>query len=56
MTFLDTNVLMYAVGGPHPLRQKARDWLRPAFDGELHLVTSAEVLEELLHAYLPSEG
>lgn len=53
MTFLDTNVLMYAVGRAHPLRRTAREWLRPAFDGELHLVTSAEVLQELLHVYLP---
>lgn len=53
MTFLDTNVLMYAVGRDHPLREKAREWLGLGLDGEVHLVTSAEVLEELLHAYLP---
>lgn len=53
MTFLDTNVVMYAVGRPHPLREKARAWLRPAYAADLHLVTSAEVLQELLHAYLP---
>lgn len=53
MTFVDTNVWMYAVGGPHPLREKARAWIRPAFERDLDLATSAEVLQELLHAYLP---
>lgn len=53
MTFLDTNVVMYAIGRSHPLREEARQWLRPALSGDLDLVTSAEVLQELLHAYLP---
>lgn len=53
MIFVDTNVFMYAVGAPHPLRQQARDFLLGAFEDERVLVTSAEVLQELLHAYLP---
>jgi len=53
MTFVDTNVFMYAVGGPHPLRAKARAWLFRAVERNDRLVTSAEVLQELLHAYLP---
>jgi len=53
VTFVDTNVFMYAVGGPHPLRGEARDSLFEAVEGSLPLVTSAEVLQELLHAYLP---
>ncbi|KPJ77535.1 MAG: ribonuclease [Gemmatimonas sp. SG8_23] len=53
MIFVDTNVFMYAVGGPHPLQQTARHFLLGVFDGERVLVTSAEVLQELLHAYLP---
>jgi uncharacterized protein len=53
MTFVDTNVLMYAVGREHPLREEARSfWLEQAESGEV-LVSSAEVLQELLHAYLP---
>jgi uncharacterized protein len=53
MTFVDTNVLMYAVGRAHPLREEARSfWLAQAESGEV-LVSSAEVLQELLHAYLP---
>lgn len=53
MIFVDTNVLMYAVGGEHPLREEAREFFREALDGGLQLVTSAEVLQELMHAYLP---
>lgn len=44
---------MYAVGGPHPLRGKARAFLFDAVEQHQRLVTSAEVLQELLHAYLP---
>lgn len=51
--FVDTNVLMYAVGGEHPLRPEARDFFRRSARERIPLVTSAEVLHELLHAYLP---
>lgn len=54
MIFVDTNVFMYAVGRAHPLREEAQrffeDAVAPAAEP---LVTSAEVLQELLHAYLP---
>jgi uncharacterized protein len=53
MIFVDTNVFMYAVGRPHPLRDSAREALREALGGSFPLATSAEVLQELLHAYLP---
>lgn len=53
MIFVDTNVLMYAVGGEHPVRSEARDFFVRSAEEELPLVTSAEVLQELLHAYLP---
>lgn len=52
MRFVDTNVFMYAVGGDHPLRSKARAALFQAVEKQEPLVTSAEVLQELLHAYL----
>lgn len=53
MIFVDTNVFMYAVGRPHPLRAEARAFfLEQTASGE-PLVTSAEVLQELLHAYVP---
>ena len=53
MIFVDTNVLMYAVGRPHPLRAPAREFFEEALQGQESLATSAEVLQELLHAYLP---
>jgi predicted nucleic acid-binding protein len=51
--FVDTNLFMYAVGGPHPLRVPARTFFQQAIEGGQQLATSAEVLQELLHAYLP---
>ena len=56
MIFVDTNVFMYAVGRAHPLKQKARAFFEDAVQGKLpRLYTSAEVVQELLHAYLPVE-
>jgi predicted nucleic acid-binding protein len=55
MTFVDTNVLMYAVGRPHPLREEARRFFEQAVKNRTPLATSAEILQELLHAYLPVE-
>jgi predicted nucleic acid-binding protein len=51
--FVDTNVFMYAVGRPHPLRADAQAFFRDATAQGRRLVTSAEVLQELVHAYLP---
>ena len=56
MTFVDTNVFMYAVGRPHPLQSDAREFFSRALsDPSIRLYTSAEVLQELLHVYLPVE-
>ncbi len=54
MTFVDTNVFMYAVGLSHPLKSPSREFFETALEAEELLVTSAEVLQELLHAYLPA--
>jgi hypothetical protein len=51
--FVDTNVIMYAVGGRHPLRADAQTFFEDALTDGTPLATSAEVLQELLHAYLP---
>jgi predicted nucleic acid-binding protein len=53
MIYVDTNVFMYAVGRDHPLRQPARDFFEHSVEHRSRLVTSAEVLQELLHAYIP---
>lgn len=55
MTFVDSNVFVYAVGRRHPLRTPARELLRGALAESLPLVTSAEVLQELLHIYRPTD-
>jgi predicted nucleic acid-binding protein len=54
MIFVDTNVIMYAVGRSHPLRSDARSFFESAMATDHNdLCTSAEVLQELLHAYIP---
>ena len=44
---------MYAVGRPHPLRAPAREFFADSRRRRVPLCTSAEVLQELAHAYLP---
>jgi hypothetical protein len=51
--FVDTNVFMYAVGRSHPLQPEARIFFEEALESTEPLATSAEVLQELLHAYVP---
>jgi len=53
MIFVDTNVFMYAVGLSHPLKDPSREFFVNSFEEDVLLVTSVEVLQELLHAYLP---
>lgn len=53
MIFVDTNVFVYAVGRDHPLRESAREVFHRPMTGSGLLVTSSEVLQELLHIYLP---
>ena len=54
MTFVDTNVFMYAVGLSHPLKSPSREFFEASLEDQAILVTSAEVLQELLHVYLPA--
>ena len=53
MIFVDSNVFMYAVGRPHPLKTEGQNFFIEAAKKGKRLVTSAEVLQELLHVYLP---
>lgn len=53
MIFVDTNVFMYAVGRTHPLRDEAQLFFEDAAERPTPLATSAGVLQELAHAYLP---
>ncbi len=52
--FLDTAVLMYAAGAEHSLREPCRDILRRVRSGVLPAVTSAEVVQEILHRFTGS--
>ena len=54
MIFVDTNVFMYAVGRPHALQTPAQDFFVEANRRGTLLCTSAEVMQELAHAYLPT--
>ena len=53
MAFVDTNVFIYAVGRLHPLRAEARGFFADALARQAPLATSAEVMRELIHAYIP---
>lgn len=52
MIFIDSNVPMYLVGRPHPLKDAAGRLLDAAIKSDQRLVTSAEVLQEILHRYV----
>lgn len=51
MIFVDSNIPMYLVGAPHPHKADARQMLEAAIAASERLVTSAEVLQEILHRY-----
>lgn len=53
--FVDTAVIMYAGGASHPLRAPCQRLLSRVAAGELDAVTSAEVIQEILHRFGPAE-
>jgi len=54
MIFVDSNLFIYAVGRPHPLKESARNFFIESSRLGKRLVTSAEVLQEIIHVYLPA--
>jgi predicted nucleic acid-binding protein len=52
MIFVDSNIPMYLVGTAHPHKADAQRLLEAAVAGGERLVTSAEVLQEILHRYV----
>ena len=52
MIFIDSNIPMYLVGAPHPLKGLAQHRLEQFITAGERLVTSAEVFQELLHRYV----
>ena len=49
--FLDANLIMYSLGGPHPLREPCKRVLERIRSGEIRALTNTEVLQEILHRY-----
>ena len=52
MTFIDSNIPMYLVGAPHAHKADAHRLLEKLISERQRLVTSAEVLQEILHRYV----
>jgi predicted nucleic acid-binding protein len=50
--FIDSNVPMYLVGAAHPHKVDARRLLENAIASNERLVSSAEVLQEIMHRYV----
>jgi len=50
--FVDTAILMYASGAPHPLRSPSVEVLERVERGELDGVISVEVVQEIAHRFL----
>lgn len=51
MIFIDANIPMYLVGAPHPNTDAARRALELVISRGERMVTSAEVMQEILHRY-----
>jgi len=49
---VDSNIPMYLVGAPHPLKADAQRLLERCIAERERLVTDAEVLQEILHRYV----
>lgn len=49
--FVDTAVIMFAAGTSHPLQEPCRNVLRLHADQTIDAVTSAEVVQEILHRF-----
>ncbi|MEO7119406.1 MAG: type II toxin-antitoxin system VapC family toxin [Candidatus Limnocylindrales bacterium] len=50
--FIDTAVIMYAVGGDHPYRDPSRRILDRVGAGTLDAETSIEVIQEIIHRFV----
>ncbi len=50
MIVLDTSVLVYAVGGEHPLRGPAEAVVEAATEGRIRATTTIEVVQEFAYA------
>lgn len=51
MIFVDTNVLIYALGAEHPAREPARRILAAVAEGRANATTTTDVIQEFAHVY-----
>lgn len=49
--FIDTNILMYAVGTPHAYKNSCLEILRRASEGQIAIATDVEVFQEVAYRY-----
>jgi predicted nucleic acid-binding protein len=49
--FIDANVVMYSLGGSHPLRDPCKKILEKIKAQKIRVVTDTEVLQEILYRY-----
>lgn len=49
--FIDANLIMYSMGGGHPLRDPCREVFEKIRSGRIIVVTNTEVLQEILYRY-----
>lgn len=51
VVFVDVNIPMYAAGAEHPHKLPSVRFLQRIAKGELEVVTSSEIFQEILHRY-----
>lgn len=51
MKLIDANVVIYAIGRPHPFRESCRRILADSYSGRLEANVNVELLQEVLHYY-----
>lgn len=56
MILLDTTVLVYAVGGDHPLRAPCRRVIEEVGKGDIAATTTVEVIQEFAHVRAHRRG
>jgi predicted nucleic acid-binding protein len=50
--FIDTSIIMYAVGAEHPYRQPCQKSLTKIVNEKVYALVSSEIHQEILHRYL----
>ena len=49
--FIDANIIMYAIGSPHALRESCIATLKKIKNGAIQVVANTEVLQEILYRF-----